>query len=192
MFAYCGNNPIVREDVSGEFFNTVCGALVGGVISVITCKEKESAGDAFLRGMTTGAIAGAGLDICIATGGIGGLAIAGALGAASAVLDTAWEAKNNGTSARTGELIVSGTVGAGLNVLFGAAGRELTNTMGKGIKEVGKAIVSNTVKGVTSKSGKFALKKALITTAENLASSTIQGSFGKIFSLAGNRMVGVS
>ena len=33
MFAYCENNPIMRADESGEFFNTVIGAVVGATFA---------------------------------------------------------------------------------------------------------------------------------------------------------------
>ena len=33
MFAYCGNNPVIRTDDSGDFWNIVIGAVVGAVIS---------------------------------------------------------------------------------------------------------------------------------------------------------------
>ena len=189
MFAYCGNNPVIRIDASGDFFNTVCGALVGGVVSVITRGDTESAGDAFLRGMATGALAGAGLDICVATGGVGGLLIAGALGAGAAMIDTAWEAHNNGGSASTGGILLSGVVGSGLNVLFGASGRELANATGNTIKSVGAAIVSNTARSVTNRTGKFVLRKAIVATAENLATSTVQSGFGKIFTIVDSKML---
>lgn len=31
MFAYCGNNPVSREDTGGEFWHLVAGAIVGAV-----------------------------------------------------------------------------------------------------------------------------------------------------------------
>ncbi len=34
MFAYCENNPIMRTDESGEFWNIVIGAAVGGVMEI--------------------------------------------------------------------------------------------------------------------------------------------------------------
>ena len=34
MFAYCENNPIMRTDESGEFWNIVIGAAVGGVTEI--------------------------------------------------------------------------------------------------------------------------------------------------------------
>ena len=32
MFAYCGNNPVMREDKDGHFWNFVIGATVGALI----------------------------------------------------------------------------------------------------------------------------------------------------------------
>ena len=190
-FLYCANNPVCRQDESGNFFNTICGAIVGAVVSAVTRKEGESLGEALLRGATTGAIAGAGLDICIATGGVGGMVIAGALGAAGSVLDTAWEANNNGENASTGDLIVSGVVGGGLNLLFGASGREAKRAVGKTIKEVFNAIKRNTFKSVSTRSGKVVLKKVIIESAKNLASSTTQGLFGKAYSAIGSKILQV-
>ena len=190
-FLYCANNPVCRQDESGNFFNTICGAIVGAVVSAVTRKEGESLGEALRRGATTGAIAGAGLDICIATGGVGGMVIAGALGAAGSVLDTAWEANNNGENASTGDLIVSGVVGGGLNLLFGASGREAKRAVGKTIKEVFNAIKRNTFKSVSTRSGKVVLKKVIIESAKNLASSTTQGLFGKAYSAIGSKILQV-
>lgn len=34
MFAYCGNNPVIREDKGGEFWNIVIGAAVGAVVGI--------------------------------------------------------------------------------------------------------------------------------------------------------------
>ena len=190
MFSYCGNNPIVRIDTCGEFFNTICGAVVGALISATTRQEGESLSDAILRGAVTGAVAGLGLDICVATAGAAaGLVIAGTLGAGAAMADTAWEAHNNGTRASAGDIILGGVVGGGLNVLFGAAGREVGNAVGKTVKTVGKAICENTARSVTSRAGKFVLKKFVSETAKNLASSTIQGVFGKAYTYASSKML---
>jgi hypothetical protein len=190
MFAYCGNNPVIRIDSSGQFFNTICGAIVGAIISAATKQENESLGEAIVRGMVTGAVAGAGLDICVATGGAAaGLLIAGSLGASAAMADTAWEAHNNGSKASVGDIFISGIVGGGLNVLFGAAGREFGNAVGRSIGSIGKAIWNNTVKSITNKAGKVVLKKVLVETAKNIASSAIQGSFGKLYTMVGSKMM---
>ena len=65
------------------------------------------------------------MDVCIATAGAGGIAIAAVAGAAGGALDTAWEASNNGRDASAGEIITGGVVGGSMNMLFGASGREL-------------------------------------------------------------------
>ena len=36
MFAYCGNNPVARNDEGGEFWNIVIGAVVGAAFSAVT------------------------------------------------------------------------------------------------------------------------------------------------------------
>ena len=33
MWAYCGNNPVVRYEVQGEFWNIIVGAAAGAIIS---------------------------------------------------------------------------------------------------------------------------------------------------------------
>ena len=191
MFAYCNNNPVIRIDASGCFFNTICGAIVGAAISVATRKDKESVGDALIRGLVTGAIAGAGLDICVVTGGAAGLVVAGLFGAGAAIADTAWEAHNNGEKTSAGGIAVSGIVGGGLNLLFGASGRELNNIAGKSIRTVINDLWDNTIRSITNKAGKFAIKKAALETAKNMATSTIQGAFGKIYTLVGSKMMEV-
>ena len=189
MFAYCSNNPIIRIDTSGEFFNTICGAVIGGAIAAITCGEGETPAQAFMRGAVTGAIAGAGLDLCIATGGIGGLIVVGITGAASGVIDTAWEKKNQGNDINWGEAVANGIIGAGLNVLFGAAGREAGNAVGKTLKEVGKAVVTNFKRSITNKAGKVVAKKAVQATLSNSAYSAVQGAAAKVYSLITAKML---
>lgn len=94
MFVYCGNNPVSRADSEGQFFNTVCGALVGEFLSAFTRQDDETFGEAFLRGTVTGAIAGAALDFSIATAGTGAaVAIAVIGGAAASAIDYGWEQK---------------------------------------------------------------------------------------------------
>ena len=58
------------------------------------------------------------MDVCIATAGAGGIAIAAVAGAAGGALDTAWEASNNGRDASAGEIIIGGVVGGSMNMLL--------------------------------------------------------------------------
>jgi RHS repeat-associated protein len=85
MFAYCGNNPVSREDDGGAFWNTiigtVAGAIVGGATAAIMGTD-ISAG--IVSGALSGAISGAAVDIAIATGGVGLVALAGVAAASGA------------------------------------------------------------------------------------------------------------
>ena len=42
MFAYCGNNPVMRADDGGEIWHIVVGAVVGGATSAIGGVNKEA------------------------------------------------------------------------------------------------------------------------------------------------------
>ena len=191
VFLYCANNPICREDSSGAFFNTICGAIIGAVVAVVTKKKDESVGEALVRGAVTGLIAGVGLDICVATGGVGGLVAAGAFGAAGSALDTAWEAENNGEHASVADCIISGVVGGGLNLLYGASGREANRVIGQTVPEIYKAMEENTIRSVSTRTGKVVLRKVIAESAKNLTASTSQSIFGKAFSIAFSQIYAV-
>ena len=189
MFAYCGNNPVSRADSSGEFFNTVCGALIGGLIAWATHDKRENAGEAFLRGFVTGAIAGAMLDISIVTAGAGAaIAIAAIGGAVAAAIDYGWEQSNKGEEATVGGYITNAVIGAGFNMLFMGAGRVANRAVGNSIVTVGQALVKNTVKSVTSRAGNFMVKKFGMELLNNTISATVQSGFAKVYSLVADQM----
>ena len=139
MFAYCNNNPISRADSHGAFFNTVCGAIVGGLVALFTHTENEKPEDAFLRGFTTGAIAGAALDVSIVTAGVGAaVAIAAVGGGLAAAVDYGWEQSNKGEEITVEGVVTNAVIGAGMNVLFMGAGRVPDRSVGNSLIEVGK------------------------------------------------------
>ena len=72
MFAYCGNNPVAREDERGKFWNVVIGATIGALISAAT-----TAIDSYT---TTGSIDWAAVGISAAVGAISGGVAATGLG----------------------------------------------------------------------------------------------------------------
>ncbi len=83
MYAYCGNNPVVRKDPSGNFgIGTVIGAAIGGVIGglmgALTAKCKgKSVCAGFVTGAVVGAITGAitgSVADAVTTGGLSVLA----------------------------------------------------------------------------------------------------------------------
>ena len=74
LYVYCGNNPVIREDKGGKFWNIVAGAVIGAVISttiqivtnVATGKEwHEGALLAFAGGAITGGLAATGAPILV-------------------------------------------------------------------------------------------------------------------------------
>ena len=105
MFAYCGNNPVVRSDEEGTFFFTVLGAVIGSAVGALDAwllgESYEDIARSAKAGAVSGAIAGAGVDIgvlVIASGGTAGVALgaaasSGAVGGALGVgVATDWTA----------------------------------------------------------------------------------------------------
>ena len=64
MFAYCGNNPVSREDTGGEFWHLVIGGVIGGIIGGISAAV--SGGD--VTDILIGTAAGAAGGVLAATG----------------------------------------------------------------------------------------------------------------------------
>ena len=63
MFAYCGNNPVTREDSSGNFWNLIGGAVVGAIIgaasqAISNVIEGKPITDGLAQAAVTGAIDG--------------------------------------------------------------------------------------------------------------------------------------
>jgi len=163
----------------------VCGTVVGALLAAVTRnKENESFGEAFTRGAVTGFIAGAALDISIATAGVGtAVAIAVGGGSVSAAIDYGWEQHNKGEVTTASGYAINAAIGGSLNLLFMGAGREAANAVGNSIKSIGKAIWDNTIKSVTNKAGKVIGNKVATEGLKNISSSAIQGSFEKMFSI---------
>ena len=89
LYAYCDNNPIMRTDEDGEFWNVAAGAVIGAGISVaFQMFDNYIAGNSFMDGVLLAAVGG---------GITGGLATTGA--------------------PRVAQAIVSGIVGAGWNAV---------------------------------------------------------------------------
>ena len=88
LYAYCDNNPVMRIDKSGEFWNVAAGAVIGAGISMaFQMFDNYIAGNSLMDGVLLAAVGG---------GITGGLAATGA--------------------PRVAQAIVSGIVGAGCDL----------------------------------------------------------------------------
>ena len=69
LYAYCDNNPVMRTDESGEFWNyvigTVVGGIIGGYLGYLTAKET---GSDITSAIITGAILGATSGAIVSSG----------------------------------------------------------------------------------------------------------------------------
>ena len=80
LYAYCDNNPIIREDKEGEFWNFVVGAVVGAAIGATTqIISNVASGNNWTDGVGTAE----------ATGAASGLLAASGVGLAGAVVGNA-------------------------------------------------------------------------------------------------------
>ena len=111
LYAYCGNNPVMRIDPNGTFFwfifigAMIAGAIIGGVSGGISAVQN---GQSFWKGALVGALTGA------VTGAA--LGLGGAIGAAALAAGTAISA-STALLALGGTLVGSFAAGIGIYAL---------------------------------------------------------------------------
>ena len=151
MFAYCGNNPVIREDDGGEFWNIVIGAAVGGVvnglISIATqAIENQGFDNINWASVAVSTVAGAVSGALAATGvPVGGQMVAnGIIGAISSGIDTYLD---KGDDATITDYVSSTIVGGALGVAGGFLGgdgtgtKHLSRSAGRFLKKAANACV---------------------------------------------------
>ena len=130
-FAYCQNNPIKYGDTEGTFINTLIGGVVGG-ISVLASNifdGKETSTADVLVGVATGALAGLGVDLAIATAGVGAIAWAGITGMVASGAQYLYDTHASGEDVDEGDLLINMAIGAASNLLsFAVSIPEVRNT----------------------------------------------------------------
>lgn len=177
MFAYCMNNPVKYIDEQGTFVGTIFGAIVGGIAGGIGAAIN---GDDIWAGVSigigTGALAGAAVDIAVATGGVGAIAIAAIGGAVASGVSYIATETVNGREVKGGQLAVEATVGAVMNTLsFGLAGGTVAKQSGKilsNMKNLLKdCILENTTKIVAGREIFKSTKTVLINVIKNISYS---------------------
>ena len=104
MFAYCGNNPVSRNDEGGEWWNVVIGAVVGAVVSAATTAIQSyvetgsvDVGKTIISGLVgaaSGAIAATGLGMITQAAITAGVAFAGDVATQMICEDKSWNEVN--------------------------------------------------------------------------------------------------
>ena len=130
MFAYCGNNPVLRKDESGEFWHLVIGGVVGAIIGGVSAAITGGDWVDVCIGAAAGAISG----VLVASGAgiiaqaVGGAAIAMASNAAQQVNEIVKDPSGN-TKFSVGDMVFDGAVGLVCGVI-GKNGASYGNTAG--------------------------------------------------------------
>ena len=184
----------------GTLVGAGVGWLVGGISAAI---EGDNFFDGAKEGAISGAIAGAAVDIGIATGGVGGVAIAFIGGAIASDVETNMKDERKGTHTSTGERLFGAFLGGALNILsFGLVDSSAMKTGGNVLKNVvingNRQLFANATKQSTGKvvgkvlgkclgnvawkGGTAALKNTAYNLFESLAETAIIGAFNKLIS----------
>ena len=172
--------------------NTVIGAVVDGIAAYCSAKSDHSLSgkqvmQTAIAGAVTGAVGGLALDVCIATGGVGGLVVAAVGGAVSSGGNTIAANVIQKTKISAKEVVIDSAVGAGMNTLFGAYGRTAKRAIGKGIKRIVKAMITNSKSNFLSNSGRYFAKKGVRSVAQGLVESTAQWGFSWMYAASFKR-----
>lgn len=131
LFAYCGNNPVCRKDVTGTLWGAIiggalAGAFIGAISSIVSSglNGDEITVDGILTAAVTGAVAGA-------IGAVGGIVEGARLACSVAVGVISGTVTAFTTEGTMGEKLVAGTaagVAAGVGTYMGAGIPTLTGS----------------------------------------------------------------
>ena len=144
MYLYCGNNPVVRADDEGDFWNIVVGAVVGAALgALVQIGNNLLAGEHWLDGVGTAALTGAASG-ALAASGVGLVAsVAGNAAISMAGNATNQVIKNKGfDNFDVGDMLIDGAIGA-------IAGRVGGKGMGKfaNLKTLNKNLTKKVISG---------------------------------------------
>ena len=139
MFAYCGNNPISREDDEGDFWNIVIGAVVGAAISSATqIVSNLITGEDWHKGVASAAIVGA-VGGAVAATGLGVFAQATITSFAAATGDAVQQGIDKGfDKINVRQSIRTGLVAGATSLIGSFAGKSFLG----GIDDAGQALIS--------------------------------------------------
>ena len=149
LYAYCDNNPIVRGDKDGEFWNFIIGAVVGAVAGAVTQVISNAvSGKKLTDGLATATLSGAASGLLAASGVgivgsvVGNAAISMASNATNQIIE------NKGfNNFDVGDMLIDGTIG-GIAGAVGGAGMGKTVRLGTLNKNLTKKIVSRSAQAI--------------------------------------------
>ena len=179
MFAYCGNNPIIRADTGGKLWHVVFGAALGGLVSgglkLIDCISsgdslRETVGQVLVStacGAVGGALAATGIGV------VGQAVIGGALGAAESVAN---QLIDNGSIDRRTLLAdtasgVLGGISGGNGASYGS--KFMSHHRNQFLKNVGTEGLDSAISKLSKHTWKWAKQHLQKATAAGIAKAII-------------------
>ena len=187
MYAYCGNNPVSREDNGGDFWNVIIGAVVGGAISAISTAISGGSGNEIFLSAACGVVSGA-----FAASGLGGVVGQIAVGAITSAFDSGYQNYNKYKSGEKSfkEAVIGTAIDTTMGATFGAMGAEGTTALKKSneiAKSTNKALstlckkglhpsVKSAAKQTLKKGEKYFIKEVRKSVFDNI-STTLTGNF---------------
>ena len=143
LYAYCDNNPVVREDRDGEFWNVLVGALIGGGLELAgQLISGKSLSEVNWKKVGVATVSG---GITAAVGPVGGCLVSGATDLAMDAIDG--KINSVGDAAKS---FVGGTVRSAVSYGVGTAVGKAVKSVTK-IEKIGRIVPDN--KGISSKNG---------------------------------------
>lgn len=176
MFVYCGNNPVMRADSQGEFWNVIVGAVVGGAISFVSTLVSELVNNKGEIDTDSWKKIGVSTALGVAEGALVALcpAAAIAISAASSVTETAIHGVIDGDS--VGKIVRDSLISGAIGAVAGSGGTEFVKggkLMNQAAHSLGNAVRKG-VHPVVKKAAKKTVKKAIKTIGREFASGQIE------------------
>ena len=177
LYAYCDNNPVMRRDDGGEFWNYIIGgaigAVIGGVLGGITASES---GQNVFVGALTGAVLGASAGLIVASGNVAMISSGVSSVASKAATDVIGAAMYGGDVGSWEDYAVAFVFG-GITHAAGAGGT-------KKLLDIAVRPAANQLVKMGTRGKEFDLEKYVYDVATRAATSgksqkVVSGNFGK-------------
>ena len=175
LFAYCDNNPVMRVDKNGEFWNWLVGTVVGACGAALAANIQGKEGREFwgsvANGAAAGFIGGVTTDALVITGipsvGVAIIAYA-ASGVIGNIAGSLIESCITKQEVNASDLIVDSLFGVATGALFGSIIGSQTNMIDKITRSAGKKALE---RGINFS---YAAAKTSLRELRNIASSFVE------------------